>query len=789
MKLKMLILLGTFSLYMMGCAAYKELKPEPKVSSIEDGYIEIKDKDENFELKKDKKYFMKFPAPTGKNFYLVMNVENNDLLDTYLTPFFDDGKGDIVKIADESQDPMGTSYYAVDNSVQNFYWVIESVKYDIFLNMNYRYVPQWRYKFETKYAQFQEVLVNNSVDRTAYEGIGINYNIENFSYTGEIQAVKDRTSNLQQVEKEIKDIESIFPPDIINTTDEAYQNYRNIKTQIEDELKFQKDYLAVLDVLGKERSTRKNTAAFAEAVPEYLSFFEQQDRFPLNVKEEVKRVILGRMPEIIPYYEKNLAAKRDISSIDIKTKDIEKIYSLNNEQVPAKMSELFSFTDSFNKQAGSISAIESELDAIDQSVRSNGQMPSNTYFSNIIAKTSKLKYNLPKAGTSSFGQYRNYACAQMLGSEIGSLTSKINRNLENYRAADRLVPQINAYRDQKQYGSMIRLLNQNSNLDFLADMYSEADQLSLDQQATSIRTAMYNANWQGAEANLKTLHLDTNFLKPTLIGTKKSNLVHTLEDTLTGRISRISKERARSFVEENINTLTNVEALYSNPAFTPVYEMTFSAAGQTELERKKLLLNNDLNYLKEQYFPATAVKKLYSEFVKNPEADGVLKARAIVAHGNQYKGDDKQIKTWTAECDPWASKWITQAKDYRKVFALPINASQGASNEYVVRLNIRIPSDAKFPVYDINIKLPKEIAQDAASEQWYKSITMNKDPIKNEGRYTITAPMASNDYECQVTPVRMQKDQDNILEIHFNNAKYKPFQISVMAQKPIIKKN
>ncbi len=39
------------SLLLAGCAAYKELQPEPKISFIEDGYIELQDDDEDFELK------------------------------------------------------------------------------------------------------------------------------------------------------------------------------------------------------------------------------------------------------------------------------------------------------------------------------------------------------------------------------------------------------------------------------------------------------------------------------------------------------------------------------------------------------------------------------------------------------------------------------------------------------------------------------------------------------------------------------------------------------------------
>ena len=786
MKVKILILLT--SMYLAGCAAYKELKPDPEVSSVENGYIEIKDGDDNFELDKDKKYFMKFPAPSQKNIYLVINVDNKDLMQTYLTPYFDDGKGQIIKIEDESADPLKTCYYPVDNSVQNFYWVIESVQYDVVLNMDYRFVPQWRYKFETKYAQFQETLANNTVDRVPYNGLGVSTKLTDFDFGAEVTKTRNMTANLEKVQTELNEIESIFPPSILNTQDEAYQNYRTIKKQVEEELAFQKNYQAFVNVMDKEKVSRRNAVALDEAVPDILTLFENKNAYDANVLAETKKTILGRLPELVPYYEKKLADKRDTSPIELRTDELEKAYQAAGETPPANVSEINKFVKNFNTQLQSLKDTESELDAINESVRNQSDMPSNTYFSGIITKVGKLKYNMPK-GNSSFGKYANYACAQKLSADIQSLNYKFNRSLDGYRSADRIIPQLNDYKANKQYSSMIRLLKQNSELDFLTDTYQSLDKLSIDQQALQVRTEMNNANWIGAETELKSLHLDQNFLRPAVIGTQKAQTVKALDDTLSSRISRISNQRVRQFVADNINTLSNVETLYSNAAFTPIYNRTFSSVGQADLERKKLVLNNELTYLKEQYFPATAIKKLYADFVKNPEDDGVIKARSIAAHGDQYKGDDKQVKTWAAECNPWASKWITKAKDYRKLYALPVNNSQSASNEYVFRLNIRIPSDAKFPTFDINVKLPKEMAKDAASEQWYKSITLNKDPIKNEGYYTITAPSASNDYECQITPVRMRKDEDNILEIRFDNPKFKVYEVSIMAQKPIIKKN
>jgi hypothetical protein len=198
--------------------------------------------------------------------------------------------------------------------------------------------------------------------------------------------------------------------------------------------------------------------------------------------------------------------------------------------------------------------------------------------------------------------------------------------------------------------------------------------------------------------------------------------------------------------------------------------------------------------MKANEFPAKAIKLLYEQFIRNPEDNGVLKARAIVTHGNHYtvadkKGEENEIRIRVAECNPLSAKWITKPKDYRRIFALPVSDNRHGKNKYMFRLNVRIPTEATFPVYDVNIKLPKELAQNAASSQWYDEISCNKKLLKNEGRFSITAPSAANDYECQVTPVQMNKDGNNILEVVFTANGFKVIPVSIMVQKPIIKKN
>jgi hypothetical protein len=229
--------------------------------------------------------------------------------------------------------------------------------------------------------------------------------------------------------------------------------------------------------------------------------------------------------------------------------------------------------------------------------------------------------------------------------------------------------------------------------------------------------------------------------------------------------------------------------MYADSVFYPAYNVTFSTGSKKELLERKNELIDMLAKTKENEFPAKAVKLLYEKFIKNPDDNGVLRARAIVAHGEHYKGDDQKIKQRLAECNPWLPKWITEPKEYRKAFALPTTDNKRGENTYVIRFNIRIPTEAKFPVYDVNIKLPKEVAKNAATEQWYEKMLLNKTLLKNEGRFTISAPTAENDYECQISPMSVDKDGNNVLDIYFKYSGFKVLPISVMAQKPIIKKH
>jgi hypothetical protein len=304
-----------------------------------------------------------------------------------------------------------------------------------------------------------------------------------------------------------------------------------------------------------------------------------------------------------------------------------------------------------------------------------------------------------------------------------------------------------------------------------------------------IEQAIDQQQWANAESSLESLYRDNLFVRPDKIEFLKNWTVRNYEDSLKQVIEAVSIRNADNVIENYQYSFTNVDSLYASTALYPVYTLTFTSGSREDLEQNNREIESKMTSLRKDKFPATAITNLYREFSQNPQDNGVLKARAIVIHGKNYSGTDQKIQNLVAECDPNAAKWITKPTVYRKIYALPTTTNKTGTNEYLVRINLQIPSEAQFPVFDVNVKLPEEIARRAGSEQWYNEITFNKKILKNEGRFTITAPSAENNYEAQITPLQVQKSGSNVLEIRFNFAAFKVFEVSLMAQKPIIKKN
>ena len=88
--------------------------------------------------------------------------------------------------------------------------------------------------------------------------------------------------------------------------------------------------------------------------------------------------------------------------------------------------------------------------------------------------------------------------------------------------------------------------------------------MSVEEQRSTIATALHNQQWAVSEDKLRKLHEDINFLNPAEIYPFKSAVVEDLEDTLYTRIDRVSRYSINKFLEENVNTLENIDSLYAD---------------------------------------------------------------------------------------------------------------------------------------------------------------------------------------------------------------------------------
>jgi len=401
-------LLYILIILMAGCAAYKELEPVPQISFLEAGYIELLDEDERFELDEGKKYFIRFPKPSGDNNYLVLNFKEKSAISSYLTRAFDDGEGTVIPIEDVSEDPAISSVYPLDKTVPTFFWVIEEVRQDFILDMTYRYVAIWRYKFEKKHDQFQQVLEENTQSRKVLEEIGKSIQISNVDFTGEKQSAAQKTQMLKQVNKQLHEIEAILPPEILNSNDQAYQDYLKLKTDIGAELEFQNNYTQTMDMLEIINSPKPDIPKFVAFAPAFTALINDTTHYTKSFHQAVKNDLKRTLPMVVPYYEGQLKNKKDSSPIDVNLLPVQEVFLASNISPDATVGELNSFIETYNERAQSLSGVKDQLKNLNTLLMTEIVWPKNTLYSEKRGELSKIQSQLPPSETNSFGhiEYR-----------------------------------------------------------------------------------------------------------------------------------------------------------------------------------------------------------------------------------------------------------------------------------------------------------------------------------------------------------------------------------------------
>jgi hypothetical protein len=433
---------------MAGCAAYKELEPVPRISFLEDGYIELMDDDERFEMSEGNKYFIRFPQPTGENIYLALSFKDKVSISSYLTRAFDDGEGTIIRMDDESDDTSTLSLFVVDKTVPTYFWVIDEVRQDIILDMTYRYVAIWRYKFEKKHAQFKQVLDENTQSRKLLEEIGKSITLNDVDFAGEKQSAAQKTTMIEQVSKQLHEIEAILPSDILNSDDQAYLDYLQLKKQIDDELAFQKNYMQIMDMLEVISKPQPDIDKFVTLAPAFPALLSDTTQYSKSFHQAVNTDLAKTLPMVAPYYEGQLRNKKDSTPIDIDLEPVKDVYAASNMSPEKNLNELDTFIDSYNEKANALSEINGQLKTMNNELLTEIAWPNNSFYSGKRSELSPMKNKLPSSETASFGKYQSYTCVKELGKLIKSTSNQIRSLGYKFQRAENLVPQINLLRNQ-----------------------------------------------------------------------------------------------------------------------------------------------------------------------------------------------------------------------------------------------------------------------------------------------------------------------------------------------------
>ena len=736
--MRRILVVGIGFILLEGCSTYVALEPRPSIEPVENGFVWLRNGGEFFIAFQNEGYVVDFPAPPSDNFCLVLRTPPKSVLPSALKRnegFARSGE----RIPDQLPGNDTISVYNVDRASSSFAWYIEERTSDVPLLVRYRYVARWRLTFEDLRPGYEEAFVASTASRSIYDAINPAFNLE----AVDLARSRDDLHRVHQLaldlNRELTDLARIFPDSIRSSRDTAYLQYVDLTRALKEELDFHDTYDAVLAVFQLERETRSDPKRFIAAAPELTAFLRQEQRFPGRIRQKGQRMFVRPLEDAVKYVDTIILRKTDLDPID-SVKPLSDLAAACETPSVGGLGPMVQFIEGFNREAGAVKRFNGDILRINAKFNVQGNALSAKELAALGWEARDAAERLPAATSALIDRYSDAVCVRMLIAEL-----------------------------KKSRG------------------WAVATE-SLCERGSRILDDVERHQWSAAESGLIDLDRRGDWAAYSFLAEEKSRLLRRADMEIFSEVRDAATKRAAAYINKHEHAYENVSSLYTDSAFIPLYLFRFSAAGPDEVVRKRSQLRQELARMRDVQFPEEAIKAIYRDFQGDIRNKGVERARAIVEHGKHYQGADKQVRGLVTECDANAAKLIVKAKSYRKVYALPIATRQGKS-EYLVRLLLKIPSNAQFPVFDINMKLPEEIAARASREQWYKSITVNKRPMKNEGRYRITAPTAANNFESLISPVQMDKNGNNIVEVRFTHPGSKVFEISAMAQVPIIRKN
>ncbi len=775
--------------FLSGCSAYKELSPNPELIPKEDGYIKLRDGKNNFELERDTKYYMEITPPLKDNFYFVLKNNIKPISEYYFSDNFDGGDKGYHKIPDVVSAEKELSAFPVDSRHKKYYWIIEKINQDTLLRAEYRYVPMWRFNFEREFNKAKKTFNKFALRRSAFKNS--KYDEPIGSLKKKLATVKVSIDSVGYLRKIIPQMEKYFPDSLKNAKEKEYKDYLIFGNDVEEEYIFEKKNLYLLQTFVTLRETENNREAFIKAAPVFLGFLNSKLSIDESVKKKVRDIIAERIANVASEYRNKIKSKRDAKPFNIypPVETVYKLYKDANGFVPENFNSLTEFFKTFDDKAAKFSLYKKYAKELKEYLAKSPKWLPDNYYAGASEILRKMTDVLPNIFMADFRGFENYYCVKTLQKELRSARRYTRKLSRDYREAGLIVSRINNLRKRGAYGEMLSLLNSNKDLSFLVSHYKFLDKKYLDSEKNILGIYVSSNNFADSERELKRLFNFNSFLSPKTIKSEKAKLILTYEKELYSRVKYISMTRIDSFVNAHKLDTENLSRLYADSVFSPVYKITFSYYGNQNVEKENAEIENYLEKTKYFTFPEIAIVAQYKSILHNSKNNAVAKVRAIEFHAKYYKGKKRKVRNIIDEFNMNIAKLITSPTDYRKLYVAPVTDNKKGVNKYMFKVSLKIPTKAKFPVYEINIKLPDEVAEKASSEKWYDKIMLNNTELKNEGRIKIIAPTKDNNYECKITPVQMDAEEQNVLTVTFSFPSYKLYEVSVMAQKPIIRKN
>lgn len=408
-----LVTAGTILL--TGCASYQQLQPTPPIIPAENGYHGVYDGDKMFILHKGKKYFVEFPSPPSDKFYLVLVPPSQSAVSSSLVTSFNRRTGVFEKLPDEASENDTMSVYPIDLWSSNYAWITGEVETELPLMLEYRYVPRWRFTFENRHSAYRDSLARSRADRSVYDAISPGFNPDTIDTKRQQGFLASNNSRALRLQRELADLEQLFPDDIAGSKDTAYSNYLALSDDVKEEIDFHGRYDTVLELLQAERSTRDHPEKFVDHAGSFAALIRNEERFPERIRESFKQLVAPRIAAATAYFEHRVKTKDDLDPLPSLDPLLDLQAACSIRETPALVM-LSSFVERFNKEIAALSQFEETAEKIESDFESSES--SDMLLTHLIRRSEEAAKLLPDPKPARQKGYTDIPCTRLLDTAL-----------------------------------------------------------------------------------------------------------------------------------------------------------------------------------------------------------------------------------------------------------------------------------------------------------------------------------------------------------------------------------